>query len=45
MKKCKNALLHHFSEKEGILDYCEKNGIIFYSYMVLDQGALSDKFK
>ncbi|MDT8718075.1 aldo/keto reductase [Clostridium sp. 19966] len=38
------SLLHRSSEKAGILDYCKENGITFYSYMVLEQGALSGKY-
>ncbi len=35
------SLLHRSSERAGILDYCKENGITFYSYMVLEQGALT----
>lgn len=38
------SLLHRSSEDVGILDYCKKNGIIFFAYMVLEQGALSGKY-
>jgi aryl-alcohol dehydrogenase-like predicted oxidoreductase len=38
------SLLHRSSEKAGILDYCKENGIIFFAYMVLEQGALSGKY-
>ena len=38
------SLLHRSSERAGILDYCKKNGITFYAYMVLEQGALSGKY-
>lgn len=38
------SLLHRSSEKAGILDYCKDNGITFYSYMVLEQGALTGRF-
>jgi len=38
------SLLHRSSEKAGILDYCKENAIIFYSYMILEQGALSGKY-
>ena len=38
------SLLHRSSERAGILDYCKENGITFYSYMVLEQGALSGKY-
>ena len=39
-----NSLLYRSSEKAGILDYCKENGIDFWSYMVLEQGALSGKY-
>ena len=32
------------SEESGILDYCRENGICFFSYMVLEQGALTGAF-
>ena len=38
------SLLYRSSEKAGILDYCKENGIDFWSYMVLEQGALSGKY-
>lgn len=38
------SLLHRSSEKAGILDYCKENGITFYAYMVLEQGALTGRF-
>lgn len=38
------SLLHRSSERAGILDYCKENGIIFYSYMVLEQGALTGRY-
>ena len=28
----------------GILDYCKENDITFYSYMVLEQGALTGRY-
>lgn len=34
------SLLHRSSERAGILDYCKERDIKFYSYMVLEQGAL-----
>ena len=37
------SLLNRSSETSGILDYCKENGITFYAYMVLEQGALSGK--
>lgn len=38
------SLLHRVSEETGILDYCKEHGITFFSYMVLEQGALSGKY-
>lgn len=38
------SLLHRSSERAGILDYCKQKGITFYSYMVLEQGALSGNY-
>ena len=38
------SLLYLSSEKAGILDYCRENGIDFWAYMVLEQGALSGKY-
>ena len=38
------SLINHSSEDSGILDYCKENGITFFSYMVLEQGALSGKY-
>uniref|UniRef100_A0AB33JPH6 Aldo/keto reductase n=1 Tax=Prevotella sp. GTC17262 TaxID=3236797 RepID=A0AB33JPH6_9BACT len=38
------SLLYRSSEKAGILDYCNENGIQFWAYMVLEQGALSGKY-
>ena len=38
------SILNRSSEDSGILDYCKENGIIFFSYMVLEQGALSGKY-
>lgn len=38
------SLLHRSSEEAGILKYCKDNGITFYSYMVLEQGALSGQY-
>lgn len=35
------SLLNRSSENSGILDYCKENDILFFSYMVLEQGALS----
>ena len=38
------SLLNRSSEDSGILDYCKENGVTFFSYMVLEQGALSGKY-
>ena len=38
------SLLYRSSEKGGVLDYCNANDIEFWSYMVLEQGALSGKY-
>ncbi len=38
------SLLYRSSEDAGILDYCHENGIEFFSYMVLEQGALSGAY-
>ncbi len=38
------SLINRSSEESGILDYCKENGITFFSYMVLEQGALSGKY-
>lgn len=38
------SLLNRSSEESGILDYCRENGITFYAYMVLEQGALSGNY-
>ena len=45
-----HAIQNHFSllyrtiETTGILDYCKENNIAVFSYMVLEQGALSGKY-
>ena len=38
------SLLHTSSEDSGILDYCNENNIVFFSYMILEQGALTGKY-
>ena len=38
------SLINRSSEASGILDYCKENGITFFAYMVLEQGALSGKY-
>lgn len=37
-------LVHRSSERAGILDFCKENGITFYAYMVLEQGALTGRY-
>lgn len=38
------SLLNRSSEESGILDYGRENGMDFYAYMVLEQGALSGHY-
>lgn len=38
------SLLYRSSEEAGILDHCRNQGIPFFAYMVLEQGALSGKY-
>lgn len=38
------SLLNRSSENSGILDWCRENNSEFFSYMVLEQGALSGKY-
>ncbi|MBT2733698.1 aldo/keto reductase [Bacillus sp. ISL-7] len=38
------SLLYRSSEEAGIIDYCNENNMVFFSYMVLEQGALTDKY-
>ena len=38
------SLINRSSENSGILEYCRENGITFFAYMVLEQGALSGKY-
>ncbi|MBE6513610.1 MAG: aldo/keto reductase [Thermoplasmata archaeon] len=38
------SLINRSSEHSGILEYCRENGITFFSYMVLEQGALTGKY-
>ncbi|HIB8681931.1 TPA: aldo/keto reductase [Klebsiella quasipneumoniae] len=38
------SLLYRSSEYAGILDYCDEKAITFFSYMVLEQGALSGRY-
>jgi aryl-alcohol dehydrogenase-like predicted oxidoreductase len=38
------SLLYRSSEHAGILNYCHNRGILFFAYMVLEQGALTGKY-
>lgn len=38
------SLLYRFSEETGIIEWCQKNEVAFFSYMTLEQGALSGKY-
>ncbi|MBO1307189.1 aldo/keto reductase [Enterococcus sp. 669A] len=38
------SLLHRSSEDAGILEFAKENGMTFFSYMVLEQGALSGNY-
>ncbi|WP_042460130.1 aldo/keto reductase [Neobacillus dielmonensis] len=38
------SLLYRSSEEAGIIDYCNQHGIVFFSYMVLEQGALTGAY-
>lgn len=38
------SLLHRASELAGILEYCRRQDIPFFAYMVLEQGALSGTY-
>lgn len=38
------SLLYSSSENAGIIDWCNQNNVLFFSYMVLEQGALTNKY-
>ena len=38
------SLLYRSSEKAGVLDYCQDHDVRFFSYMVLEQGALTGRY-
>ncbi len=38
------SLLYRRPEQAGILDYCHKQGIPFFAYMVLEQGTLTGQY-
>lgn len=35
------SLIYRQYENNGLLDYCKQNGITFWAYMILEQGALT----
>ena len=39
-----DSILNRSSETSGILNYCKEYNITFFSYMVLEQGALTGKY-
>ena len=38
------SLLYQDSLENGILEWCKENNILFFAYMVMEQGALSGKY-
>jgi aryl-alcohol dehydrogenase-like predicted oxidoreductase len=38
------SLLNRSSEESGLISYCERHNIKFFSYLVLEQGALTGKY-
>lgn len=38
------SLLYRASEEAGLLDWCKENNVVFFAYMVLEQGALTGKY-
>ena len=38
------SLLYRSSERAGILDHCRQHDVRFFSYMVLEQGALTGRY-
>lgn len=44
------AVQNHYSpiyrgyEKAGLLEWCHENGVLFFPYMILEQGALTGKY-
>ncbi|HEX5202804.1 aldo/keto reductase [Paractinoplanes rhizophilus] len=38
------SLLYRSSERAGILDHCREHDVPFFSYMVLEQGALTGRY-
>lgn len=38
------SLLSHEEKDDGIIQWCKDNGVLFMSYMVLEQGALTRRY-
>ena len=38
------SLLHYTDEQKKIVEWCDHNDVIYFAYMVLEQGALSGKY-
>ncbi|MFJ8235258.1 aldo/keto reductase [Ureibacillus sp. NPDC094379] len=38
------SLIYRESEDAGIIGWCNQNNVLFFSYMVLEQGALTGKY-
>lgn len=38
------SLLYREPEEAGILDWCRSRGVVFFAYMVLEQGALTGRY-
>jgi aryl-alcohol dehydrogenase-like predicted oxidoreductase len=38
------SLLYRSSEEAGIIDWCNQHNVLFFSYMVLEQGALTGSY-
>lgn len=38
------SLLYRLPEQNGILNWCQKNNVVFFSYMVLEQGVLTSRY-
>jgi aryl-alcohol dehydrogenase-like predicted oxidoreductase len=39
-----HSLLYRSSRRTGVLDHCRGHGVRFFSYMVLEQGALTGRY-
>lgn len=38
------SLIHYNDEQKKIVKWCQDNDVIYFAYMVLEQGALSGKY-